>query len=66
MKTKFKNGSKVKVKKTKLVGYIVRFYEKSNKYVVKHSIGGKLYTYEPKEIKLVKLNWFKKLFGYGV
>ena len=61
---KFKVGDKVVVKKTKDIGRIVRFYEISKKYVVKHNIGGKLYTYSHNNIKLVKTNWLKKLFGF--
>ena len=60
---KFKNGEEVKINSTNEIGRVVRYYEKCGKYVVKHHNCGKLYTYGENELKLNKINWFKKLFG---
>ena len=53
---KFNYGTRVKIKTPNLIGRVVRFYEKSEKYVV--NVGGKLYTNSAEELKIVKDDGF--------
>lgn len=56
---KLNYGTKVKIKKTKFSGRVVRFYEKSEKYVV--IVNGKLFTHTYNDLKVVNDNFIKKL-----
>jgi hypothetical protein len=53
-------GTLVKIKSNQSVGRVVRFYEKSEKYVV--NVSGKLFTHTFNELKVIKTNLIKKLF----
>jgi len=54
-------GTLVKIKSNQGVGRVVRFYEKSEKYVI--NVRGKLFTHTFNELKVVKTSIFKKLFN---
>lgn len=53
-------GTLVKIKTNQGVGRVVRFYEKSEKYVV--NVNGRLFTHTFNDLKVIKTNIFKKLF----
>lgn len=66
MKKVLNYGTKVKIKNTKLIGRVVRFYNKSEKYVV--NVGGRLHTNTYDDLKIVKgdgflVKLFKKYFN---
>lgn len=58
---KLNYGTKVQIKKAKLVGRVVRFYEKSEKYVI--NVNGKLFTCSFAELKVVSDGFIRKLLN---
>lgn len=54
-------GTLVKIKTNQGVGRVVRFYEKSEKYVI--NVNGRLFTHTFNDLKVIRTNIFNKLFN---